>query len=612
MKPQVKLYPFQQKGLSHLINGFETNKTQCLAWYTGSGKTNVIAALCAHYIKENPKIKIGISAYLMNQIKDQITDRLILFGLEDKVHKIISGLPIPLDKNIYVFIPQSIHKKEIDIVFDLFIVDESHAGLGEEAEMLPKIIKTLCTKKTKILLVSATPWDTLALKEFKDIPVLKRPLDLGFEDNLIADFKIHAEEALITFTEDDFTRQGDLGKTALLRSMAILKSTCIGKLKHILKTYGKEIGKKCVVICPTGNFTEVPLELAKLFNGLPYVMDRILDDSSEHKLNVDMERNLTLFKKDPNVRFLFVAMKCQTGFDMPELDSIIDLTMTRNIQSLVQRIGRVARKSGKREKHYFYVYDRSLLRDRLEWVLSTIIDFSLGNYDGWTTKTSKHRSISKGMWLRRHPLSISVKEIIKSLTEDGAIENRHTISFVDYKQPRKNRTLDQATEEAKAYSSRTEMWSQNPGLYKWFRLHAKSNMDKIFPFKKVLRYTLGDALKIAKKYTNRKELKDKKPGVSSFLLIEGRKNGVDYMQEIFGETPYGKQSITKSHVMVALSTKRSWSHVLEMKSVRHWINRNGGEEVWLKKYTEIKNSKAKRNMAHYRYMPRKSKKDREL
>jgi superfamily II DNA or RNA helicase len=386
----MKLYDFQNDCVDDILSAFSKHRSVCLSWYTGAGKTNVFSEMCRTLIAANPKIKIGISAYLTREIKEQVTERLHEFGLGDATHMFTASAIYPKDKNIYVFNPQTIFRKPPEIHFDYFIVDESHVGIAEDTTMLRGIVAKTCSKKTKFLLVSATPWDTLALDEFKGCPVLKRPLDQGLKDGLITDFKFHAEAAQITFTPEDFTRQGDLGRTASQRNMAVLKSACIGKLKNLIGKYDKQLGRKVLVICPVGNFTEVPRAMAEQFGGLTFIQDRLLDEvdgTVSHRS--DQAHNLKRFKEDPSVRFLFVANKCQVGFDMQSLSSVVDLTMSRNIKILAQRVGRVARKNGKQEKHYFYVYDQSLMKGRLEWLVSTMIDFSLGAYDGWTTRLAK-------------------------------------------------------------------------------------------------------------------------------------------------------------------------------------------------------------------------------
>src|SRR4051812_9819825 len=120
MSASVKLFEFQQDGVSELLKGFIKRRIQCLAWYTGSGKTNVFSEMCRLLINNDPNIKIGISAYLTTEIKEQIGERLKMFGLQDKTQIVYTKVPIDLNKNIFVFNPQTLYRKPPKIDFDFF------------------------------------------------------------------------------------------------------------------------------------------------------------------------------------------------------------------------------------------------------------------------------------------------------------------------------------------------------------------------------------------------------------------------------------------------------------------------------------------------------------
>lgn len=579
----MKLYPFQKQCVNNLHKGFLTQRVQCLAWYTGAGKTNVFVALCKDLVAANPQIRIGLSAYLTTEIRDQIKARLDDFGLKDVSHT-IHGASWARDKNIYVFNPQSIYRKDLAMTFDYFIVDESHAGTAEDCLMIRSILKKTTTQDSKILLVSATPWDTLALPDFEGISVYKRPLDQGFADGLVTDFRFHAEEAKITFKPDDFSRQGDLGANATQRQMAVLKSACIGKMEYLLKSYDKELGRKCLVICPPGNYAEIARELAQRFGGRAFIQ---LESGKSKLLDIgfeDTSENLDKFKSDDS-RFLFVVHKCQVGFDMAELNSVIDFTMSRNIKTLAQRCGRVARRNGSQEKHYFYVYDTSLMKDQLEWLLSTMVDFCLGAYDGWTTKTAKYSKRRSGgqQWVRRNPISVTLTEVISALKEHT--ENVRTLSYVSASGPPTKWTLERAKAEASKWSSRTEMWSKQPALYKWFRLNAKDEMNALFPLKHHLdKWHEMSVLEALRQSTSREEFKNKFPGAHNWMhqhldaaTREKLKN------EHLGKSKSAR-TWNETEALALLERLRTWSHIRTYSGARRWMHYNGGEKHWQLKW----------------------------
>ncbi len=142
-------------------------KQLCLAWYTGSGKTNIFLQYCAEMIKAYPDIKIGISSYLTKEIKEQVYERALTFDLGTKAHMVMVRKNIPTDKNLYIFNPQTLYRAEdLEIKFDLIIVDESHIGTQDPRMMIRTIIDNYSHNQTRYLFCSATPWDFLAVDEF--------------------------------------------------------------------------------------------------------------------------------------------------------------------------------------------------------------------------------------------------------------------------------------------------------------------------------------------------------------------------------------------------------------------------------------------------------------
>lgn len=589
----MKLYSFQEDGISTLLAGFKTNRTQCLAWYTGAGKTNTFLELCRRLIKQDPKIKIGISSYFTGEIRNQIAERATEFGIP--AYKITVGKNIPTEHNLYIFNPQTVFRAGLPFVLDYFVIDEGHAGMDPSTVMIRGIMKNSCSKDTKILLVSATPWDTLALKEFRDIPVLKRPLDQGLSDGLLTDFTFHAEETQITFDEKDFSREGNLTSTAAMREMSVLKSACLGKMKNILSKYDRELGDKVLVICPPGNISEVARTLQENFGGLSFLQTLQREKISHWENTND---NLVKFKNDPNIRFLFVTNKCSVGFDMQNLCSIIDLTMSRNIKVLAQRCGRIARKNKRQKKHYFYVYDQSLMKDRLEWLVATMIDFCLGAYDGWNTRTAKYRPTKINQWAFTHPYTVTLSEVIRALACKSAIKNMRTLSYLTSKQPTKW-TLALAKEKMSSYSSRTEMWDKNPALYKWFRHNAKAEMDEFFPLR-IKQWNEKTVIAVLKRVKSRKELKQNpNAGAADWIARNKRSDLI----EKYGPKSNCIRQWNSTSVMNLVRNLKSWGHIRNYSGARSWISKNGGESKYRSIWCKLNPTKA---AAMYNLKPRPS------
>lgn len=571
-----KLYGHQVKCVSDIRKLWLKQKNVCLAWYTGAGKTDIIVELCRQLIKENPDVKIGISAYFTTEIRDQITQRLTDRGMADFAYQISRTKEVPKSKNIYVFNPQSIYNKQLAFNFDYFLIDESHYGVTEHGKNFKKIFGQDCHEKTKVLLVSATPWDTLQLKQFKNTPVLKRSLDQGFDDGLIADFRFYAEEASVEFKEKDFTRQGDLSKNLDTTKMAVLKSTCMGKMKSILSRYDDKLGQKVIVICPPGNYAEIAFTLQREFGGLCFVQAHTVKNANDAGFRGDTRSNLKRFKEDPEARFLFVVQKCCVGFDMKELSSIIDLTMTRNIKTLAQRTGRIARKNGTQEKSYFYVYDKSLMKDQLEWLIATMLDFTLGSYDGWTTKTAKYRKTAVSGLFFTHSYATTLRAVVNALRAGGAVSTKRDLVWLNDAKPPTKWDLTKAKEKMSTYENRTAMWEKNPSLYKWFRINAKAEMDRHFPLKVAFgKWNEMTVKKALKKCKTREEFKIKYSG--ALYWIESRKATALFDKLLPAKTKAPRW--TDERAIEVLRTMPKWGDA-RAKALRTWMTYNGGLRYW--------------------------------
>lgn len=522
-----QLAPYQTKCVADLKKLFAKERAVCLAWYTGAGKTDVFISYIKFLLRENPKTKIGISSYLTTEIKDQIYGRLVANGLGEKTHKIEPGIPKLWTKNITAFNPQGIYRSlPENFKFDFLILDEAHAGISHDKTMINKIKNKILKDNGQILLVSATPWDALQRKEFQGIRVLKRPLSDGIKDGRISDFRIFKEQAEIEFSPDDFTRVGDLNKNAAKRRIAVLKAACIGKVKNIIAKH--DLGEKTIVICPPGNSGEIALELAKEFGGLAFLQSHIGAGSSHEQVFSSTEGNLEKFKTDSKVKFLFVIYKCQVGFDMPELASVIDLSMTRNIKVLVQRLGRVARLSKGRQKKYFYVYDKSLGDEKIDWLLYTVIDFCLGAFDGMKTNTTKYRETRVHGYVG-HKDSFLLTEIINQLAKKESVTTARVLRFDFGRRPAKYRTLAEAIEEAKKYKDRHDLFKKDPALYKFFRVEGHiEKLNEIHPYLMRMRYwTEERVIEALKQCTSRSQLRIKFPGAESHCRLRKRKDLLD-------------------------------------------------------------------------------------
>jgi hypothetical protein len=55
--------------------------------------------------------------------------------------------------------------------------------------------------------------------------------------------------------------------------------------------------------------------------------------------------------------------------------------MTRNLKSIVQRIGRISRNSGNLEKNYHYVFDKNLKIEKVDFLIKASVHLACCNYN---------------------------------------------------------------------------------------------------------------------------------------------------------------------------------------------------------------------------------------
>lgn len=622
----MQLKEHQLDAVKQIHKNFKTNNTQILAHYTGAGKTNSFIQFIKEYQEKNPTHLIGISAYITNEIKEQIAERLVGFGITNAI-KCDGFKSFHREAPIYVFNPYTFMHANHDFKFDLLIIDEGHVGLNEDNVMLKKVIKTFCKSDVKILIVTATAWDLVAIPKYKDVPIIKRSMDEGMNDGLIGDTNFIAEAALVSFTENDFTRDGDLKNKVLDVKFKIIKSASIQKFDYLLNKYNKEIGNKCLVICPPGNYGDIARTISDSLDNAEFSISTTGTGTHDNtSFTSDMEKNIEGFINDPNQRFLFVIHKCQTGFDHPKMTSIIDLTMTRNLKLLCQRVGRLSRKYNK-DKNYFYIYDQSLVGERIDWIIYSLVDFCMGNWEGWTTRTVRYREIripNNYLYARNDLTKIApIKKVMEALKDKNAYINYDKIKFLSTTRPT-HRTLKMAIEESKPYATRTEMWKNNPALYKWFRLYHLQTMNELFPYKlKQQRITEEIAIERLKKCKSRKEYYN-----SGGLWEWVNRNNKQHLVEKY--VPVSKYTAwTHERIVKVISELNSWNELrTKHQGLRCFLVKSKQTQFYKQVYLQMRPklleklnfrqetiitkeavAKARREMAEYRD---KSKAERKL
>lgn len=391
----MRLSKAQLELVSNLKEDFHNGQNAIVGWYTGSGKTTVINKLIKELLEVNPKLKIGFSAHFYVSLKEQVTKVL------GKSHK-VSNDPFS-DANVVVFNPQSVYKK--DVAFDLLVIDEAHEGLSTDTVMLRAIME----KSKVVFALTATSWELS--KDFPQYKVYKRGLIEGIDDGRVGEFKYKLHEYEGRIEHEDVDGNGEVRAKYLIKNRDLIIQFQKEKLSKLSAT--GELGDKVLVIVPSSEFS-YPLH-EKTRKSL------ILDQHSENE-----EEILESFRKDPNIRYLIVVRKCGVGFDMPELTDVVDLTMTRNLKQIVQRMGRVTRKHHV-DKRYHYVYDARMTIKNATFYMDYAMD--LANCEDYELPKNRKQTVVLGND-GKYSSEMSFSEYI---LKKSTLKNVATVSIEDYK-----------------------------------------------------------------------------------------------------------------------------------------------------------------------------------
>lgn len=522
----------QKAVATDILRKFDTYDRQILAWYTGSGKTNVFLEFVRQLLIEKPKAKIGIVSYLHRNIKTQTSERAAIFLDE---HYVVNRTDRNYGKeNVYIFNPQTLFfRHDLPFKFDYLIVDEAHVGGGGPLSgYLGTLVSRHCKEKVKILGCSATPWPILEAQLFTGAFVHSRGMDKGLhEDGRLTDFEIHAEQISLKIDAEHFSRQGDLGTKYLKANFEIIRKLCIDKVDVLLKSNKKKLGSKCLVIVPPGQNCEIAKAVARsIGDSAIYLIGGAQVSGYQYEASNEEEK-IAQFRTDPKIKFLCVVHKCQIGFDMPELTSTIDLTMSRNIGLVIQRWGRLARKDPKSsaKKNYFYVFDASMEPERAEWIIGTSIDYAMCKWDSTLTSKTIRRRPTKifGVSGGNSTFSVGFKEL---LAMHSGLTNRtySTMRFSEETMARGGWTKNALVQEAMRYESRTELSVKNRYVYNQLLRNYKEELNRVFPIKNELgKWNWPKIKALALKAKSRKQFRNQYGGAIYWVTTNGKMAELD-------------------------------------------------------------------------------------
>jgi len=379
-RKKLNLYPWQKKITKETISKFKEIKKILWAINCRLGKTIMACDMACDLGKLD--YRILISAFNKNEIKMGWVDKIfknnlippellqVVVSKSDlkKVQKDYPGVNFVTRKNIdktkpiTIILPQSVEPGDVGKV-DFIIIDEAHEYLEVrvltdaqkiEDGKLKKIIKRASRKNTCMLGLSGTAHELTQKGIFsKNTHLIVRDAVFAIKQEMVLPFAVSLEYFDYNIKESEYNKKGNLKRDALksLNSKILHKD----RLKEVLKKIPKKY--KTLVIVPHGKRMVKPMaSFIESIYGPNTVVTKTYHDTTDMKKKTEK-----LFEKHPNCKFLVVEMMCGTGWDFPRLDCVVDLSLTRNVKLIMQRIFRPCTpdvlsngKSRKKKPMYFY------------------------------------------------------------------------------------------------------------------------------------------------------------------------------------------------------------------------------------------------------------------
>lgn len=360
----------------------------------GLGKTFIGADVASLYLKEGKRVVI--SAYALKEIKETWLNKILDFKLISPadLQVIVPAYDISKYKGKYkdvlfttqenlveerrviIIIPQSVTKLKYPV--DLFIIDEIHeyyeVNTLEGDGRLKKIIKEASHSNTKILGLTGTGFEMVEEGEFSkdnsDVAYVIRDLSFALDQKAILPVTISMEYFNFPLEENCYKKSGDLKGSGVKKLSSRLKLNSVGK-KVLKSKVSKSLqldfildkvegSNKTLVIVPRGEDlnTSICSYINRYMRNKLNIENSCVMKTSKQKspLNDQVEKE---FRNNPSVKFMVVVDMCGTGWDFENLDNVIDLTFTKNIKLVIQRMSRPCRLSAGKSPHYFFCTDQT-------------------------------------------------------------------------------------------------------------------------------------------------------------------------------------------------------------------------------------------------------------
>lgn len=334
----IKLRPYQENVLVAVNEQFKTGNDMVVAASPSSGKTTMML----EFIKRTPG-KFLILTHGQDIIRQMWATEISNFLTPDEQSRVTYNLP------------QTLSRKEVPLV-DFVIIDEAHQFTF--ADMVQKILNV--NKNAKKIYLTGTPSKFIARKyPIKIVPAL----DL-IEQGYISDLYIGLFSTTAHLNTEDRNSDGNLKSAGAAKLARTVNSDLDALMEALLKRLKASVTKsnpnaaRLLSDVPSlGSLGQTMIACASTDQAskvLKYLKQKGINALSSNSKSDPTGENILKFQNDSKVKVLVVVDRGVLGFNMPQLENVVDMTCSTNIDRIYQLYARVMRKDSNVKKKYFF------------------------------------------------------------------------------------------------------------------------------------------------------------------------------------------------------------------------------------------------------------------
>lgn len=377
----LKVLDYQRDIVTNLIpNQFNNNPLPAvLAACPGAGKTIISIAISERYLVDNPNAKILVLTHGTTVLRSQYHNEIIKLAPNFTYSLIESKKDtIKNTSQVWIALPQSLKTATLPH-FDLIIVDEAHHFY--DAPMVQNILTKTSPKHQ--LLLTGTPSPFI----LKDYPIVSVTVEELLNQDMVSDLVIELATSTYDFTYRDYNSDLELKNNVLMgqeetnTSLDELLKKMVIRLKSVFKN--EPLKFSAATLLGSGKWTTILQKLNKTLIACKsqaqakqvekYFLDKAINVAlsiSDTDVNSD---EIERFKTDSDCLVLIVVGRGILGFNLPELENVIDMTTSQNIDRIFQLMCRVIRKHPDGRKKFFFRIVPHTMANYYEHIMTCVV-----------------------------------------------------------------------------------------------------------------------------------------------------------------------------------------------------------------------------------------------